>query len=124
MRTLGMKWMVGALALSAFLAVSGASHASCTGDNRIAQASSGCMEGGHTNSCSGRIFGACVSWSSSFWAEAYSRCTGGTDKVVVKIDISGGSDRTWHLSDTNRREGTSSRSTNGVYCCNDLGRCY
>ena len=124
MRISTMKWMAGAFALSAFLAVSGASHASCDENDRIASGDSSCLSAGWSNSCENRIFGKCISWSSTYWAQAASQCTSGSSKVVAKVDIAGGSDRTWHLHNTDNRSGSSSTNkTNGIYCCNDLGRC-
>ena len=123
MRTQRMKWTVGALALLGFLSISGASHAACEEMHRVSESSSSCMEGGYINQCTGKVFGHCVSWKSTFWATAYTRCTDGTDKVVVKIDIAGGTDKTWHLYDTTRRDGSASKKTRNVSCCSDLGRC-
>ena len=123
MRMQRIRWTVGALALFGFVAVSGASHASCTGSNRQAAIDSYCLTGEYTNTCEGSIFGGCVKWSSSFWAEADEDCVTGTDKVVVKIDIAHATDKTWHQTNTDRRSGTASKRVNGVYCCKDLGRC-
>ena len=120
MRTSGMKWMVGAVALAAFLAVSGASYASCTGNNRVSLGDADCLSGGHSNSCTSRIFGKCITYTSSFWAQKV--CTGGR-KVVAKIDLKSASDRTWHLTNTGERNGSASSKVNGIYCCSDLGRC-
>ena len=120
MRSSGMKWMVGAVALSAFLAFSGASHASCTGGNRISVGSADCLSAGYSNTCDSRMFGKCVSYTSSFWAQKV--CTGGR-KVVAKIDLKSATDLTWHLTNTGTRNGSASYKVNGIYCCRDLGRC-
>lgn len=118
MQTQRMKWIAGALVLFGFLVTAGASHASCTGSNRVGLSEAACLDGGHENTCQSRIFGACVDWASSHWAE--SQCI---DKVVAKVDISGATDRTWHLNNFARRSGEHYNKTRGVYCCNDLGRC-
>ncbi len=123
MRMQRMKWAAGALALLGFLAISGAGHASCSEINRISESVSGCMESGFDNRCKSQIFGQCLSWSSTFWAEAASECTRGSDKVVVKVDIAGGTDKTWHLYDDTQRSGSASKKVRGVFCCSDLGNC-
>ena len=121
MRTQRIRWTVGALALFGSLAVAGASHASCTGDDRLGLSEAACLLGGHLNDCDSAIFNQCISWSSSYWAQ--SRCSArGT--VVAKIDIAGGTDETWHLNDGDKRSGSKSdKKTRGVYCCDDLGLC-
>lgn len=120
MQTQRIRWTVGALALFGSLAIAGASHASCTGDNRLGLSEANCLRGGHTNSCESKIFGQCISPVSYYWA--MSRCSEqGT--VVAKVDIAGGTDKTWHLNDNRKRSGESSNHTRGVYCCDDLGLC-
>ena len=111
------------LSIFGVLALSVASHASCTGDNRISLGSASCLDGGWDNSCTAKIFGKCIGWSSSYWAQATATCTAGSDKVVVKIDLKSQGDRTWHLTGFTRSNGQSNTKTNGVYCCDDLGRC-
>ena len=121
MRTQRIRWTVGALALFGSLAIAGSSYASCTGDDRLGLSEANCLLGGHTSRCDGKLFGQCLSGSSTFWAR--SRCSAhGT--VVAKIDIEGGTDKTWHLNDNNTRNGShDSKRTRGVYCCDDLGLC-
>ena len=118
MRMQRIRWTVGALALLGSLAIAGASHASCTGSNRLTIGESSCLDGSHTSSCSDRIFSACIAYSSTYWAQG--RCK---EKVVAKIDIAGGTDATWHLTNFLKKTGTSSKKVRGVYCCDDLGRC-
>ena len=110
-------------ALFGVLAFSGAVHASCTGSNRVSLNSAGCLSGGWTNTCQDSIFGHCTGYHSSYWVQASADCVTGGNKVVAKIDLKSDTDRTWHLANSNQRNGNSTTRTNGVYCCSDLGRC-
>lgn len=121
MRTRRIPWTAGALALFGSLAIAGAGHASCTGDDRLSLSEADCLNGGHTNSCSSKLFGHCISRNSYFWAQSTCSAQG---TVVAKIDITGGTDKTWHLNDDVKRSGShTDKHTGGVYCCNDLGLC-
>ena len=118
MQTQRMKWAVGTIALFGSLVIAGTSYASCTGSNRLTVGASDCLDGSHTNTCTARIFGKCIAYSSSF--EVTSQCE---EKVVAKIDLAGATDRTLHLHNFAIRSGTDSVEVRGVYCCDDLGRC-
>ena len=123
MQTLKMKWIAGALALFASLAISGASHASCTGDDRVSIPDASCLSGSHSNHCSFDIFGKCLSYQSSFWVQALTSCVQNGNKVVAKIDLKDRIDETWHLTNHDRNDGAADTYTRGVYCCDDLGKC-
>ena len=121
MRARRMKCTVGALALLGSLAIAAASHASCTGSDRLTIAESNCLDGDHTNTCTLRAFGKCIGHSSTYWVQSSCWWSG---TVVAKIDIAGAADKTWHIENAARRSGSSSSNkTRGVYCCNDLGLC-
>lgn len=123
MKTLPATFLAAVIAIFGVLAVPGTSHASCTGSNRLSLDEAYCLDGGWNNSCNARIFGKCISWSSTYWVEADYFCTQG-NTVVAKIDLKGHTDKTWHQNDSNRRSGSHGTTTvNGIYCCKDLGFC-
>ena len=121
MKTQRMKWMVGAIALFGFLAISGASHASCTGDDRLELDEARCLTGTHNNICVDKLFGHCLNWQSTYSARKL--CRDVDDKTVAKIDLAHSSDKTWHLNDYLWRDGESMAMVRGIYCCDDLGTC-
>ncbi len=123
MRMQTMKWMAGTFVLVGILALSSASHASCTGDNRVDIPDASCLSGSHSNTCSFKVFGKCLSYQSSFWAEAKITCVQNGDKVVAKIDLKDRMDETWHLYNHDTNKGGADTYARGVYCCSDLGRC-
>ena len=91
MRHFGLRYAAGALALFAFLAVSGASHASCTGSDRLASTAANCLDEDVVNTCTEKFLGLCVSYSAFVAAEQ--ECEPGSDEnMVVKIDKAGGTD--------------------------------
>lgn len=101
-----------AVALPLCLAASWTSQASCGSSKRISHGSAECLNAGWENRT--------LSWSrkrSTFWAE--SKCPG-WGKVVAKIDISGGSDNTWTLTNDNRRSGNRNYHVRNISCCTDL----
>lgn len=121
MRTQGMKWRVGALALVGSLAIVGASHASRTGNDRLTIAESDCLDGSHENTCTYRALGKCLGHSSTYRIQDPCRWLG---TAVAKIDIAGAADKTWHIENADRRSGESRYNKTGdVYCCDDLGLC-
>ena len=122
-KTLLRAFLAAFLAVFGVLAVPGASHASCSGSNRVSLSSASCLDGGYSNYCATRIFGKCVSWNSSHWVQATANCTRGDDKVVAKISLRNMGDRTWHRYNNARHQATSDAKTKGIYCCSDLGRC-
>ena len=114
MRTSKMQLLAGALVLTALLAVSGVSQASCGSSQRVPHSSAVCLDAGWdtTKSC---FWGICH-YSSSFWAT--SRCNG---KVVAKVDLADHADRTWHLNyNGHGRSSSADLKVNGISCCKDL----
>ncbi len=125
MRTRKTKWTMGAGVFCWLLAVSGASHASCTGDNRVGLDGTGCLTATYTNTCTFKLFGTCMEWQSNFsvWVNV-GRCRFPGEKVVAKIDLAGMADKTWHFNENDTsRDGRAGGKVRGIYCCEDLGRC-
>ena len=98
-----------ALVLTAVLA--GQAYASCGKSQRIDHDDADCLDAGWDNS---------TNWLSHGKVWARNECPEhGT--VVAKVDIKGGKDKTWHLSDGDKKsEGTSILNTRNVSCCSDL----
>lgn len=86
-------------------------HASCTGGNRISYRAAECLDARWKNTS--YIFG------SSFAAQ--NRCSD-YGKVVAKIDLKAGKDKTWHLRDGNPRSGESHSKVRWIHCCRDLSK--
>ena len=91
MRTQGMKWTVGALALFGSFAIAGASHASRTGTDRLTIAESVRLDGSQENTCTYRAFGKCLGHSSTYRVQNPCRWLG---TVLAKVDIAGAADKT------------------------------
>ena len=121
MRKLRMRWTVVTLAAFGFLVISGASHASCTGSDRLSLSRANCLDGDHYSVCSFRLFGTCMVKKYKVWVQ--SRCSGDGTKVVAKIDIANVTDLTWHQTSNAKRSVETDNPINGVYCCDDLGQC-
>ena len=101
---------LGLLAFALIVTVAGEAYASCTGSDRVSRDNAECLSGWWDNNTwpQNSTFGAqnlCPDWG----------------KVVAKVDISGASDRTWHLADGSKRRGSTSNSIRNIYCCQDLG---
>ena len=85
--------------------------ASCEKNKRIHPEKVPCMEGGYKNK------------SNSFWNprwEAWARnlCSD-RGKIVVKVDVKNGKDKTWYLTGSERKDSGYGR-VRGVYYCKDL----
>ncbi len=107
-----MHWMVAASVLCLCLVASGTSYANCGSSQRVSLASSGCLDGDWDNDTS--------RWgikSSDFWARNLCSSWG---KVVAKIDIKSASDKTWHLTNSNKRTGDANNHVRSIKCCSDL----
>ena len=98
-----------ALVLTAVLA--GQAHASCGKSQRIDHDDANCLDAGWNNS---------TNWASTGKVWARNECPEhGT--VVAKVDIKGGKDKTWYLSDGDKKSaGTNVLNTREVSCCSDL----
>ncbi len=88
------------------------SQASCTGSNRITDDNSDCMVSSYRNK----------SWPNNNAYDAKNLCHQ-IGKIVVKVDIKGLVDKTWHISGSSTYRNTSpnANTVRGIYCCKDLG---
>ena len=98
------------LAFVLIVAVAGEAKASCTGSDRVSRDNAECLSGWWDNN----------TWPKNSTFGAQNLCSD-WGKVVAKVDISGASDRTWHLADGGKRRGSTSNSVRNIYCCQDLG---
>ena len=114
-----MKRVLIALATAFLLATMtmAAAHAACEWRHRISHRESECLSAEWKNSK------PLMTLPSRNWVTAQSSCSD-LGRVVVKIDLKGEMDRTWHLHDNHKRRGEYSAKIRGVYCCRDLGVCH
>ena len=102
--------VVSAAVMLAFTAVSaGQVHAACGKSKRMQHYNADCLEASYKNR----------GWPRSSSASAKNLCPE-LGKVVVKVDIRGWQDRTWHLSTDQKRSFSSDVHIRGVFCCKDL----
>ncbi len=109
-----MKWnatqavsAVFVLALTAALA--GQAHAACSEGQRIDHEDVNCLEAGWTNH----------NFPIKGDAHARSQCSA-YGRVVVKVDRISGSDWTWHLTSSSKREDSGGYKIREISCCSDL----
>ena len=113
-----MKWnaarAVSAMfALVLMAALAGQAYASCGKSQRIDHDDANCLDAGWNNS---------TNWLSHGKVWARNECPEhGT--VVAKVDIKGGKDKTWHLSDGDKKSaGTSTTVADFVVVCSEMLR--
>ncbi len=87
------------------------SQASCTGSDRLSGDDADCMAASFRNK----------SWPNNNAFDARNLCHQ-IGKIVVKVDIKGLNDKTWHISGSSTYRNTSpnANTVRGIYCCKDL----
>ena len=102
------------MAFAAIMVVAGAASASCGISDRVGFVGASCLHAWWDNN----------NWpkKSTFGAQVQNDCHE-WDKVVAKVDLKDCSDKTWHLTNTNKRRGSEACRVNGIYCCKDMGIC-
>ncbi|MCY3754358.1 MAG: hypothetical protein OXG99_09760 [Alphaproteobacteria bacterium] len=103
--------ILGLLTFAAIMVVAGAAYASCSSSNRLTFHHSECLHGWWDNN----------DWpkKSTFGAQMMEHCVG-WGKVVAKVDLASCTDKTWHLTNTNKRKGSEACRVRGIYCCTDI----
>ena len=107
-----MKMRRAMIALLAFVLSAGladAAYASCDSNERTSHDNAECLHGWWDNN----------TWPTKSTFGAQNLCPDwGT--VVAKVDIRSATDRTWHLSNGNKRRGDTSFTVRDISCCEDL----
>ena len=103
---------VALLALALFAGLADEADAACGSGNRMDYRDSECLHAWWDNNW----------WPdhSKFGVQSFCFVPTAGGKVVAKIDIQRGADRTWHLNHGNKRRGTTRLAVRNVYCCEDL----
>ena len=104
--------ILGLLAFAAIIIVAGAAYASCTGSNRVSHANAHCLNAWWDNNPWPKksTFGVQVMDDCHLWG-----------KVVAKIDLAACIDKTWHLTNANKRTGSEACRVSDIHCCKDVG---
>ena len=84
----------------------------CARDYRLKPQYVPCMDGGYKNK--GNSF-----WSPRWEAWARNLCSD-KGKIVAKVDVKNAEDKTWHITNSNKREDSGYGRVRGIYYCLDI----